>query len=425
MTLTGLLDPLLLLLALGVIGRTFGLRTMLVSMVVFGANDFYMFGSNWGGATLRHDWMAYLALGICALKTHRWAIGGALLALSAAIRAFPALALAALLIPIAFWLFDTLRERRRWPALRQFLDAQRPVVVVMVGAAICALVVWLGSSLMFTFDAWSEWLAKVRLLDRDPHVNHISLRALVAGSDHLQLRVLNQRAIVFGTGIALCIAAIVVAARRKPLDQVAILGTLLIPVVFNPANYYIHFVFVLPLLASERERRDGASARPERSAYDGWLWGVLFVLCIAQYWETLVKDLGLHFQIATALLFMAIAALLSVLLVRDRPQWLPSFLSTAAPELAEDGLDPRPDRSTERDVGPDGGADPADDDHRGDDDDEDDRDGDGSSVGATADGDRGGGSESSKPARTTDKSGPADDKPTDKDGSPERDRSGS
>ncbi len=56
-TITGSFDVLLLLLTLVVIGRTFGLVAALVSAVVFGANDFVMYGTNWGGATLRHDWL--------------------------------------------------------------------------------------------------------------------------------------------------------------------------------------------------------------------------------------------------------------------------------------------------------------------------------------------------------------------------------
>ncbi|MCC6522551.1 MAG: discoidin domain-containing protein, partial [Polyangiaceae bacterium] len=62
--LSALLDPLLLALMFVCIGRTFGWRTMLVALLVFGATDFYMYGSNWGGATLRHDWMVALGLGL-------------------------------------------------------------------------------------------------------------------------------------------------------------------------------------------------------------------------------------------------------------------------------------------------------------------------------------------------------------------------
>src|SRR5690606_12509214 len=90
--LTGLLDPLLLLIFAVAVFRTFGPSTAFVSLIVFGANDFYMFGSNWAGATLRNDWMVYLGLGVCAFRAKRYRLGGALLALSALIRAFPAIA---------------------------------------------------------------------------------------------------------------------------------------------------------------------------------------------------------------------------------------------------------------------------------------------------------------------------------------------
>ena len=62
-------DLVLLLLTFVMIGRCFGLRTALVSMVVFGSNDFIMYGTNWAGSTLRHDWLAYLGLGACAVKS--------------------------------------------------------------------------------------------------------------------------------------------------------------------------------------------------------------------------------------------------------------------------------------------------------------------------------------------------------------------
>ena len=49
-----LIDPLLLLLMFIAILRSFGWRSMLVCALVFGANDFVMYGTNWSGATLRH-----------------------------------------------------------------------------------------------------------------------------------------------------------------------------------------------------------------------------------------------------------------------------------------------------------------------------------------------------------------------------------
>lgn len=328
LTIGALLDPLLLLIAFAVIWRAFGVRTMLMSIVVFGANDFYMFGSNWAGATLRHDWMAYLALGICFLKMQRWTAGGVFLALSAAIRAFPALALAVMVIPVFWWLRAFHLRHGRFPTLADFWSEQRPVARIAIGAAVCAVVCVLFSSLLFSFDMWSEWLAKVSLLDKDPHVNDVSLRGLIAGSDNLQLTALGQRAPLFAVSVLLTLVALVFAARRKPLDQVAALGTLLIFVVFNPANYYMHFIFVLPVLALERPRDDIAPKRPPLSGYDGWIWGVLLIVCVAQYWTTLVQDVDLHFQLASGLMCALVVAILVLVLRRDLQSALPGLQNT-------------------------------------------------------------------------------------------------
>ncbi|MBW2627864.1 MAG: hypothetical protein JRE45_09600, partial [Deltaproteobacteria bacterium] len=65
------LDPLLLLIFFIVAWRTFGLRAALVCLVTYGATTVYQFGSNWGGSTLRSDWMVLLGLGVCALQSRR------------------------------------------------------------------------------------------------------------------------------------------------------------------------------------------------------------------------------------------------------------------------------------------------------------------------------------------------------------------
>ena len=89
----GLIDAVLLLIMAVAIARTSGLLPMLVAMTVFGANDLYMFGTDWGGATLRHDWLAALGLAACALARRRWTAAGILIGLATMIRAFPIIAL--------------------------------------------------------------------------------------------------------------------------------------------------------------------------------------------------------------------------------------------------------------------------------------------------------------------------------------------
>jgi hypothetical protein len=313
---TAMLDPLLLLIAFVAIGRVFGVRTMLVCMVLFGANDFYMFGTNWAGATLRHDWMAYLGLGLCAMRRERWALAGALLALSAMIRAFPAVSLAILAVPVLWWGFEHYRREKKLPRFADFKRDQRAFLRVAVGATIAVAVLFVGSSLVLGFDAWPEWLHKVSLLNRDPHVNHVSLRGLIAGPDSVHNRILRGRTPLYIAAIAFYILLVALAARRRKMYQVSALGLLLIPVVFHPANYYIHFIFLMPLVATEVQSLKGAPRRP-LSVGDAALWAAFLFVCAMQYWTVRESDLGLHFHFASAILFVGITAGLFALLADD------------------------------------------------------------------------------------------------------------
>ena len=89
----GLVDGLLLLLMAVALARCFGVLPMLASMTVFGATELYMFGSNWTGATLRHDWIVLVALGACAIRARRPGLGGAALGLATMLRLLPGVAL--------------------------------------------------------------------------------------------------------------------------------------------------------------------------------------------------------------------------------------------------------------------------------------------------------------------------------------------
>jgi hypothetical protein len=343
--LTGLLDPLLLLVAFLAIWRTFGVRTMLVSMAVFGANDFYMFGSNWAFATLRHDWMVYLALGACALKREKWMLGGALLALAAMIRAFPAFALIGAAMPTGWWLYQHWRAHKRLPKLAELRVAQAPILKIALGAILCVAAFFLFSSALFSVGTWGEWLQKVSILDRDPHTNHVSLRGLVAGNDAMHMNTLNARMPLFVALAATFSGLIIAATRGKSPARAAMLGTLLIPIAFNPANYYIHFIFVLPLLAIEKSRAERAHEHASPIALrDFLIWAILLGVCVLQYWTVLIQDWGLHFQLATVILFAGVAALLIVIVAFDwralRAEELGSGAQLALPFDAVPAVEP-------------------------------------------------------------------------------------
>ena len=317
LTLGGLLDPLLLIVMFIAIARTFGVRTALVSVVVFGANDFYMFGTNWGGATLRHDWMAYLGLGLCALKKERWALGGAMLTLSASIRAFPVISLFGASLPMLWFVVEHLWTERKLPTLAAFREANRPWLRIMLGAIVFGAAAFLISSLFMSFRSWPEWAYKVYLLNRDPHVNHLSLRGFIAGSESDFNAVLNARWPVLAAGMALFTGLATIAARRKPLHQAAAIGLVLIPIIFHPANYYSHFVFLLPLIVIEARKPSGTEAWWPLSASNGLVWVCALGMCAAQFATTLTTSLDLHFYLASALLMVTLGAILVIQIVGD------------------------------------------------------------------------------------------------------------
>lgn len=273
LTLTALIDPALLLLMFVILARTFGVRVMLICLIVWGTTDFSRFGTNLMGSTLRADWMAALGLGAAALKTRRWALGGGLIAYGGLIRAFPAFSTFFLVVPPAWWLIDSYRASKRMPNLKELVATQSPALKAMAGA-VGTVVVLVGiSSAMFGFSSsWVTWMHKITLHAEQPNSNHVGIRNLVAFSPSLTARRLSeanrtnawtgwqetqrqtfaQRKPVFYLGVLGFLGLGLWACRGRRLDQAAIIGTLMIPVFFYPANYYCHYVFLIPLLATRR-----------------------------------------------------------------------------------------------------------------------------------------------------------------------------
>ena len=95
----------------------------------------------------------------------------------------------------------------------------------------------------------------------------------------------------------------------------AVIALLLVPIIFNPANYYLHYFCLLPLLADELGvRAEGEKWMTER---DATRWLLALGVCIAQYWTVLERDETLHFRYATALYFAAMGHLLVNILLQN------------------------------------------------------------------------------------------------------------
>ncbi|HEX6274590.1 MAG TPA: discoidin domain-containing protein [Polyangiaceae bacterium] len=306
----GLADTVLLGLMFLAVGFTFGPRQAFLGLLVFGATNLYMFGTNWAGATLRHDWIAYIGFGVCALRRGWHVAAGVLLAFAVMIRAFPGIALAGVGFPAIVAFGERWFRERRMPNLVAHLKEHANAVRVVLAAVVTMVVLVVVTSALFSFGAWVEWSKKISMLDAGIGTNDVSLRALVAfGTDEPPYRALRARMPLYVTLFALYLGAAFWATRKGRLDQAALVALPLIVVIFNPANYYSHFICLLPLLGVELARKprafETADERPK--LLDLEVSGPLLALCVAEYWTVLDPDFGRHFQYETVLTFAAFA----------------------------------------------------------------------------------------------------------------------
>jgi hypothetical protein len=322
LTLAGLIDPVLVLCFFLVLARTFGTRVMLYVMVIWGATDFYTFTANFMGSTLRQDWLVALGLGICAIKRKRPCLGGALVAYSGLIRAFPAMAVLFFMVPMAWFAFDYLLWKKRLPSLAEWRAYQRPALRAGFGAAVCVVTLVVLTSVMFG-GSWMAWQEKIGHHATDPSTNNVGLRNVLAFDPDLSAErllakhqpapdaewVRTQR-LTFADrsplfyGILLVVTALaLLACRGRSLEQAAVMGLLLVPFYFYPSNYYCHFVFLLPLaVASPHEDQDRCFA---------WVFIVLAALCVGQVFTLRETWVDLRYTYQSFLLLVAFVAILA------------------------------------------------------------------------------------------------------------------
>ncbi len=288
LTIAGLLDGILLLLMAWAIAATFGLLPMLVAMTVFGATDLYMFGTNWTGATLRHDWLVLLGFAACALRRERWLLAGALLGAGAILRVVPVIGLFGIAAPALAWLVTAWLRRQR-PSLRALLGEHRAAVRVLGAAAVTMLAIFVFTGLLYSFGAWTDWFARIKSLNDDLATNEVDLRMLVAGVDGASAELMRARRPLFLLAQVAGVVVVVLAARKRSLADAMLLALPLSLLLMNPLNYHDHFIFLLVLLGAR-----------------GGLLGVaapLLVFCVAGYWIDLDPDAVRHFELLTVLLF--------------------------------------------------------------------------------------------------------------------------
>ncbi len=103
-----------------------------------------------------------------------------------------------------------------------------------------------------------------------------------------QLERFDSRKPIFYLGVLAYTALAFFACRRRRLDQAALAGLMLIPIYFYPANYYCHFVWLLPLLGTrDRQMSDPEAQAPSQARSNDWLFpyvsAVLLGMTVMQY----------------------------------------------------------------------------------------------------------------------------------------------
>lgn len=324
LTLAGLIDPVLVLCFFLVLARTFGTRVMLYVMVIWGATDFYTFTANFMGSTLRQDWLVALGLGVCAIKRKRPCLGGALVAYSGLIRAFPAMAVLFFMVPMAWFACDHLLWKKHLPSLAEWRACQRPALRACFGAAVCVVTLVALTSVMFGLGgSWMAWQEKIGHHATDPSTNNVGLRNVLAfDPDFSAERLIAKHQVAPDAewvrtqrwtfadrsplfyGILLVVTALaLLACRGRSLEQAAVMGLLLVPFYFYPSNYYCHFVFLLPLaVASPHEDQDRCFA---------WVFIVLAALCVGQVFTLRETWVDLRYTYQSFLLLVAFVAILA------------------------------------------------------------------------------------------------------------------
>ncbi len=331
----GLIDPVLLLLFFIVLARVFGMRVMLYTVILFGATDFYQFGSNLMGSTLRQDWLVALGLGACALKKSRPFLGGFLLAYAGLIRAFPALAALFLLVPVLLFIASEVAHRRRPWNLRALAAAQGQALRAIAGAAAAVLGLVLLTSGVFGFDAaWKGWFTKIEKHAVGPSTNNVGLRNLLAyrPADTTRLLARQQvadvweewdrrqvsnfdelRPLFYGIN-GLALGLLILGVAWRPLHQVTLLGLLLVPFFFYPSNYYCHFVFLLPMAVAAGRRDELAGAvQEERDRLFGLVVVVLAGMSVGQYFSLQAGGADERYTLQSLLLLAGFAIIILAL----------------------------------------------------------------------------------------------------------------
>ena len=247
------LDPLLLTALFVTIFRTYGSRVGCLTLIIFGLG--YPWRFYWvGGAFLRQDWLVAVGIAVCLLHRRKHLAAGGLIAYAAMVRVFPA----AFLVGAAVLGVQALRRRQAIGWLGRVAGG------FAAGVAVCLLagsLSGIGTSVWPQFrinlekheDTWltnNVGLKNTLLYDgatmRRENVNFSLPEPWIHWQGKMN-RLESQRRPVLALAAGVFLAAVVLAARRQPLDQASVLGIAAIFAMVVLTCYYWAMLLLVPL----------------------------------------------------------------------------------------------------------------------------------------------------------------------------------
>ena len=269
------LDRVLIAITLIGIGGAFGLETACLVALLWGTGALWRY--TWvGDGFLRHLWWAAAMAGVIALRRGFTASAGSALMLSTLFRIFP----------------GTLGIGYLMHAMREILRAGRPVSKHFVFAA------GAGSSLVLVLllSAWTsghglsvyqDFVVKLREFGSTPISNDVGLGVL----SHWVFPTSSLLPGLMRGALTLGFITLFWRAMARTEDwEAAAAGALLIPILVNPANYYLSLFAIVALTAARRPRIGVILL------VTGLLWNANSLLLYQQYaefdWASAVAVIG-------------------------------------------------------------------------------------------------------------------------------------
>jgi hypothetical protein len=244
------IDPILMMIAFGVVGWAYGARTAAIVAIFFCVwfpNRF----THMGGSILRFDYAATLLIAFAALKKDKWGLAGGMFAWATMIRVFPAIFAVGVGLKIAVDVLFAYKQKSKLEL--------RPEHIRFFGFYFGLLALFFVISLIGMdggFDNWRTWAENMRIHNAHSASFRVGFKHLfmfdgtLTGTDYdLKQANLHARQNYYWLASALLFAPLLLAVRR--LDTVsfaALFGVLGFFVLTFATRYYYGIVAIVLLV---------------------------------------------------------------------------------------------------------------------------------------------------------------------------------